>query len=425
MALSIARTKRDIKRLRLERSLLLEKLEERTLLHVDDSDGTPSPPSSPGKAIGSLSQEMLEAAAATAAASAQQLIQQAAAASVANSMATANANGGSSSTPSSKRSSNRGGARSRKSNAEKAAAATAEKAEGKTNGTSKSKDSNNNANNNGDTSNGEDDLTSTPATGKAKRQHTPRDPNLPRRPQNAYIIFCEMEKEQVKSRMEKENPGLPYDLTKAMSDAWHNLPEPDRKKYYKVYEDDKERYMREMAAYSPPNPTPSAQRERIKFQKALEEHMAKKSKKAETPTKVKKEKKEDGDGDASGSEGDDEEEDDDVLNDLDGDDHNPPHVGSDIDEKTNEDHHDEEAETTIAPTNEQHDDEDEEMKDEDDEDNEDNDDEEDEEDDDKPRETESKDSETSAATTHLGDPSTETGLSEQVKEEEGDAPDME
>lgn len=47
VTISIARTKRAIQRIRLERALLLEKLEEKTMLKVDDSDGTPSPPPSP------------------------------------------------------------------------------------------------------------------------------------------------------------------------------------------------------------------------------------------------------------------------------------------------------------------------------------------------------------------------------------------
>lgn len=47
VTISISRTKRAIQRIRLERALLLEKLEEKTMLKVDDSDGTPSPPPSP------------------------------------------------------------------------------------------------------------------------------------------------------------------------------------------------------------------------------------------------------------------------------------------------------------------------------------------------------------------------------------------
>jgi hypothetical protein len=40
MTVKIDRAKRSITRMRLERALLLEKLEDRTPAHVDDSDGS-------------------------------------------------------------------------------------------------------------------------------------------------------------------------------------------------------------------------------------------------------------------------------------------------------------------------------------------------------------------------------------------------
>jgi predicted RNase H-like nuclease (RuvC/YqgF family) len=46
LTVKIDRAKRSITRMRLERALLLEKLEERTPVHVDDSDGSESEVSS-------------------------------------------------------------------------------------------------------------------------------------------------------------------------------------------------------------------------------------------------------------------------------------------------------------------------------------------------------------------------------------------
>lgn len=77
-----------------------------------------------------------------------------------------------------------------------------------------------------------------------------RDPNLPKRPTNAYLIFCEMEKERIKQENEEKNPGILNDLSKSMTDAWKNLDIDDRKPYYKLYEDDKIRYQKEMAIYN-------------------------------------------------------------------------------------------------------------------------------------------------------------------------------
>ncbi|RLV90057.1 Non-histone protein 10 [Spathaspora sp. JA1] len=87
--------------------------------------------------------------------------------------------------------------------------------------------------------------TSTPSEPKAKR-----DPDLPKRPTNAYLIFCEMEKDRIKQENEEKKPGVVNDLSKSMTEAWKVLNEEDRKPYYKLYEDDRERYQREMAVYN-------------------------------------------------------------------------------------------------------------------------------------------------------------------------------
>jgi len=77
-----------------------------------------------------------------------------------------------------------------------------------------------------------------------------RDPDLPKRPTNAYLIFCEMEKDRIKAENEEKNPGSASDLSKSMTEAWKNLPEDDRKPYYKLYEDDRMRYQKEKAVYN-------------------------------------------------------------------------------------------------------------------------------------------------------------------------------
>lgn len=173
-SISISRTKRAIQRLRLERALILEKLEDKTSLKVDDSEGTPSPPSTPKK--------------------------------------------------------------KESPGAESPEKGSVEPSEKPT---------------------------------KTKRNTTPRDPNLPKRPQNAYIIFCDLEKERVKQELERQQPGESFDLTRAMADAWKELSEEERKRFYEKYEDDKERYVREMAAYSSPNPSVSEQKERKRAERVL------------------------------------------------------------------------------------------------------------------------------------------------------------
>lgn len=79
----------------------------------------------------------------------------------------------------------------------------------------------------------------TTTTTKAKE----RDPNLPKRPTNAYLIYCEMNKDRL-----KENGSL--DVTKDLSESWKKLNEGDRSPYYNLYVEDKKRYDHEMEIYN-------------------------------------------------------------------------------------------------------------------------------------------------------------------------------
>lgn len=109
---------------------------------------------------------------------------------------------------------------------------------------------------------------STPAV---KKKPPPRDPKLPKRPQNAYILFCEREKENVKRELELSNKNGQFDLTKAMAEKWHELPSEEKKEFYELYESDRERYIREMVAYDQPNPTPSVEKEMQRAKKMMKE----------------------------------------------------------------------------------------------------------------------------------------------------------
>ncbi|KAK6201165.1 uncharacterized protein RJT21DRAFT_139637 [Scheffersomyces amazonensis] len=77
-----------------------------------------------------------------------------------------------------------------------------------------------------------------------------RDPDMPKRPTNAYLIFCDMEKEKIKKENEEKNPGVVSDLSKSMTEAWKSLDEEEKKPYYKLYIDDKVRYEKEMEVYN-------------------------------------------------------------------------------------------------------------------------------------------------------------------------------
>lgn len=76
-----------------------------------------------------------------------------------------------------------------------------------------------------------------------------KDPNGPKRPTNAYLIFCDLEKEKIKKELESKTPGVTSDLSKALTEAWKSLDGEGRKPYYSLYEEDKGRYQRELDAY--------------------------------------------------------------------------------------------------------------------------------------------------------------------------------
>ncbi|CAI4327403.1 BDN_1c_G0008620.mRNA.1.CDS.1 [Saccharomyces cerevisiae] len=70
-----------------------------------------------------------------------------------------------------------------------------------------------------------------------------RDPNMPKRPTNAYLLYCEMNKERI-----RQNGSL--DVTRDLAEGWKNLNEQDRQPYYKLYSEDRERYQMEMEIYN-------------------------------------------------------------------------------------------------------------------------------------------------------------------------------
>ncbi|ODV82770.1 hypothetical protein CANARDRAFT_180910, partial [[Candida] arabinofermentans NRRL YB-2248] len=100
--------------------------------------------------------------------------------------------------------------------------------------------------------------TAGPATTKRKRggnanslkKQRMKDPDIPKRPTNAYLIFCEHEKNKVRKQIEEKDPDVPTDLSKAMTEAWKKLDDVARKPYYELYEQDRLRYQTEIKAYN-------------------------------------------------------------------------------------------------------------------------------------------------------------------------------
>eukprot|EP00887_Chlorella_sp_A99_P002324 scaffold10.g2324.t1 len=73
-----------------------------------------------------------------------------------------------------------------------------------------------------------------------------KDPNAPKRPQSAYFIFMNENREKIK----KENPEATFgQIGKIAGEQWKALSDKEKEPYTKKAEKDKERYEKEKAAY--------------------------------------------------------------------------------------------------------------------------------------------------------------------------------
>lgn len=78
-----------------------------------------------------------------------------------------------------------------------------------------------------------------------------KDPNAPKKPQSAYLIFCNDNRSKVK----EENPDIKAtDVMKRLSEMWKDVKEDKKKSqiYIKKAEKAKEEYLKAMEKYTPP-----------------------------------------------------------------------------------------------------------------------------------------------------------------------------
>ncbi|KAJ1836382.1 non-histone protein [Coemansia sp. RSA 2706] len=98
----------------------------------------------------------------------------------------------------------------------------------------------------------------------ARKPRAEKDPNAPKRPANAFVLYCQVERPNIKSAGTELSSS---ELTRSMGVKWRGLPKSDKQKYYDLYEREMARYQREMDSYkgaaakpdalhsSPPPPT--------------------------------------------------------------------------------------------------------------------------------------------------------------------------
>ncbi|XP_077980231.1 uncharacterized protein LOC144435515 [Glandiceps talaboti] len=85
--------------------------------------------------------------------------------------------------------------------------------------------------------------------GKSERE---KDPNAPKKPANAFFMFCQQErpKLQGESNRDAKDDFSHLDMTKELAKMWSDLSTEEKKRYYTMYEKDKERYEKEMKCYN-------------------------------------------------------------------------------------------------------------------------------------------------------------------------------
>ena len=59
-----------------------------------------------------------------------------------------------------------------------------------------------------------------------------KDPNAPRRPTTAYLLFCQQNRDKLRSA----NPGMSFlDITKELGQQWTQLDEEERQVIYFIH----------------------------------------------------------------------------------------------------------------------------------------------------------------------------------------------
>lgn len=91
-------------------------------------------------------------------------------------------------------------------------------------------------------------------SGKGKQKAKPdkdKDPNAPKKPANAFLLFCQQQRTSVQEEYYKEHHEeiSNHELTKRLAQHWNSLNTDQKKVFYDMYELEKERYDKEMREY--------------------------------------------------------------------------------------------------------------------------------------------------------------------------------
>lgn len=81
---------------------------------------------------------------------------------------------------------------------------------------------------------------------KKRKKSVNRDQTAPRQPLSGYVRFMNDRRETVRS----ENPNISFtEITRLLANEWNQLPQDQKQMYLDAAEQEREKYMQEMAAY--------------------------------------------------------------------------------------------------------------------------------------------------------------------------------
>jgi len=83
--------------------------------------------------------------------------------------------------------------------------------------------------------------------GKRRREKAPKDPNAPKRPPSAYILF----QNKIRESMRADNPDMPYrELVSKISEIWAALPNDEKQIYNDMAHTDMNKWREDMDEYT-------------------------------------------------------------------------------------------------------------------------------------------------------------------------------
>lgn len=78
------------------------------------------------------------------------------------------------------------------------------------------------------------------------KQKQMKDPNRPKKPMTAYMLFCNDNRDAVRKKSPDAKLG---EVSKLLAEKWGKVSEKDKKKYNEKAEEEREKYEKEMIDY--------------------------------------------------------------------------------------------------------------------------------------------------------------------------------